>query len=190
MKSADDLIYALEQMRDRDEGSDRANFASLRRGMGQPRGAVLEASRVVQRLLDDDTPLSVEETLYVIAPLFAFHRLPYTGEPRDNIGDHFRALFDENEDPPRNVERRFIALLASEPDDLPDALRQAVSLLKSKDVPVNWRRLFRDVQQWLNRSAAGGEQRQAVRLRWSRQFWRLPARKTPSAVQQPLSEPN
>lgn len=182
MKSTNDLIYGLEALRDRD---DRGSLASLRRGLGQPPGAVVEVSRVVEHMLDEHDPPWTRDTLYVIAPLFAFHRSPHEGKRDSNMGDHFRALVGENEEPPANVERRFMALLSSEPDDLPDTLRQAVSLLKSKPVPVNWRRLFDDVQAWLREGATGEEARQEIRLRWSRQFWRprLPDKKSGDAQQ-------
>ena len=171
MKEPLDLIRELERLR---EQNDRATLASLRRGMGQPPGTVVETSRVVEHMLDEDDPPWVRDTLYLIAPLFAFHPASETGERWSNMGSHFRRLFGENEEPPTNIERRFMALLTSEPDDLPDVLRQAISLLKSKDVPVNWLRLFEDVQRWLDSRPEGEERRQEVRLRWSRSFWRLP----------------
>ena len=185
MKKTYELISALERLRD---NNDRARLASLRRGLGQPPGAVPEASRVIEHMLDEDDPPWIADTLYVIAPLFALHQMSDNSKRWSNMGDHFRALFGEGEDPPPNVERRFLALLASEPDDLPDALRQAVSLLKPKEVAVNWRRLFDDVKKWLDRSPEGEEKRQEVRLRWSRSFWRLSSKKTDSDSQQAQSE--
>jgi CRISPR system Cascade subunit CasB len=170
MKKAYELIGALERLHD---SNDRAKLASLRRGLGQPPGSALEASRVIERMLDEDDPPWIVDTLYVIAPLFAFHPMSERGNRRSNMGDHFRSLFGKDEEPPPNVERRFMALLSSAPDDLPDALRQAVSLLKQKEIAVNWRRLFDDVRNWLDRRPEGEEKRQEVRLGWSRRFWRL-----------------
>lgn len=172
MKQSYELIRALERMW---EADDRATLASLRRGMGQRPGSVLETSRIVEHMLDEDDPEYVRETLYIIAPLFAYHPASDDGNRwQSNMGSHFRSLSGENEDPPANVERRFMALLASEPDDLPDTLRQAISLLKSKPVPVNWRNLFDDVQAWIDRRTEGEAKRKEVRLRWSSSFWRLP----------------
>ena len=185
MKKTYELIGALERLHD---NNDRARLASLRRGLGQPPGAVPEASRVIEHMLDEDDPPWIADTLYVVAPLFALHQMSDTGNRWSNMGDHFRALFGKDEDPPSNVERRFLALLSSEPDDLPDALRQAVSLLKSKDVTVNWHRLFDDVQKWLDRRPEGEEKRQEVRLRWSCHFWRLSGQQTGSDSQQAETE--
>jgi len=182
MKQPYELVYALQRLHDMD---DRASLASLRRGMGQPPGSVLETSRIVERMLDEDDRDYVRETLYVIAPLFAHHPASESGKRwESNMGSHFRELAGESEQPPANVERRFMALLASEPGDLPDTLRQAISLLKSKDVRVNWLTLFDDVQAWLDRRPTGEAKRQEVRLRWSRSFWSKP---TPTTAASPQS---
>ena len=181
MKQPYELIRGLERLC---EQEDRAALASLRRGMGQPPGAVLETSRIVEHMLDEDDQDYIRETLYVIAPLFAYHPASEAGDRwKINMGSHFRKLFGENEEPPANVERRFMALLSSEPDDLPDTLRQAVSLLKSKDESVNWLNLFDDVQKWLDRRPEGERRRKEVRLRWARSFWRLRLADTKSSVE-------
>ena len=65
------------------------------------------------------------------------------------------------------LERRFTALLAAHPDDLPDYLRQAVSFLKSKDVPINWNQLLWDLQDWDKRE----DPKYSVQKKWARAFW-------------------
>lgn len=169
MTETDPLIRYLEENRD-----DRAMMASLRRGLGQTAGVVPEVSRVIQRRLAPDAPPWLESAYYLIAPLFAFHS---TEGGTGNVGNHFRALCAPGEEPPTNVERRFTALLASDPDDLDDVLRQAVSLLKSKDVPVNWHELLRDVQEWKHPNE---ERRVRVQKKWSRAFWRAPQSASPT----------
>lgn len=62
------------------------------------------------------------------------------------------------------LERRFTALLAAHPDDLPDYLRQAVSFLKSKDVPINWNQLIWDLQKW-------NDEDRRIQKEWARSFW-------------------
>jgi len=179
MNDASRLIAQLESLHER---ADRGALASLRRGLGQPPGRVIEVSRIVERMLTEADPPRLRDTLYVVAPLFAFH--PDGGRSGD-MGAHFRALVEPGADPPPNVERRFVALLSSEPDDLPDALRQAVSLLKAKPVAVNWRQLFADVEDWLRQDEPGDRSRQDVRLRWARNFWRL----SPAASAAPTAAP-
>jgi CRISPR system Cascade subunit CasB len=150
-------LYAL---RDND---DRGALAHLRRGMGQPPCSNIETASVVERQLAAGTREDVRNACYIVGPLFALHDLDGGSS---NMGRHFRELGDPGQDPPPNVEKRFKALLASEKDELPDALRQAVALLKSKGVPVNWFQLAQDVQSW-----HFDEGRESVRKRWARSFW-------------------
>jgi CRISPR system Cascade subunit CasB len=158
MTEIDPLIQMLESMRDRE---DRAGLAQLRRGLGQT-AATPEVSRIVQRVMSESTPPWRESACYVVAPLFALH--PVAGG-RGNLGDHVRALAPTGEPPP-NVERRFVGLLACDGEELPDALRQAVMLLKSNGVPVAWDRLLKDVQAWEHPD-------RYVQRNWSRSFWRM-----------------
>jgi len=144
--------------------NDRAAMASLRRGLAQPRS--VEVSRIVQQWLSEDSPRWLEDTCYSIAPLFALHHddIAQSG----NMGNHFRDMCDDPSEPPPNIERRFMQLLASDANSLDDLLRQAISLLKSKGVAVNWQRLFSDVGWWKQNA----DSRDRVRLEWSRKFWR------------------
>jgi CRISPR system Cascade subunit CasB len=162
-------MYAL---RDND---DRGALASLRRGMGQPPGAVIETARIVERQLAQGTPESVRAACYVVGPLFALHD---DESGTGNLGNHFRKLCGEvkpNEELPKNVERRFKSLLESDRDELPDALRQAVTRLKAEAVPVNWFQLAQDVKDW--QFEAG---RERVRKSWSRSFWNEPRSSKPT----------
>ena len=64
------------------------------------------------------------------------------------------------------AEKLDVLALAAHPDDLGDYLRQAVSFLKSEDVPVNWHQLLLDVMRWSH-----PEMRVTVQQRWARGFW-------------------
>jgi|GEM_PF-2249780 len=148
------------------KNDDRAALASLRRGMGQKPGSVIETARIVERQLMHNTPEPVRTACYIVGSLFALH--DETGGMGD-MGNHFRKLCGEvkpGDELPRNIERRFKALLESDTDELPDALRQAVTLLKSKGVAVNWFQLAQDAQGW--HFEAG---RERVIKSWSRSFW-------------------
>ncbi len=160
--------------------NDRAMLAALRRGLGQSPGAVPDVSKYVQPWLADNAPAYVEEAYYLIAPLFALH--PIAGGC-GNMGAHFAALCDPDREPPSSVERRFILLLSAHPEDLPDCLRQAVGLLKSKQVPVNWRTLLKDVLDWKRPDEAG---RIRVRRKWSRDFWRRRDKTAPTPQGEPI----
>lgn len=155
----DPFVEFLERNRD-----DRAMMASLRRGLAQPRCP--EVSRIVQCWLSEDSPRWLEDAYYSVAPLFGLHHDDIAN--KGNMGSHFRDLCDDPSDPPSSVERRLMQLLACDAESLDDLLRQAVSLLKSKDVAVNWQQLLDDVMAWKHND----DRRDNARLRWSRAFWR------------------
>lgn len=143
------------------EGGDRGALASLRRGLGQPPGTVADMYRYVEPFLGQERSVGFKESaFYLVAALFALHPLS-TGS--GNMGTHMRASDPENKSGDA-LERRFTALLAAHSDDLLDYLRQAVSFLKSKDVPINWNQLLWDLQKW------NGEDRR-IQKDWARAFW-------------------
>jgi len=149
------FIEYLEGLRD-----DRGALAALRRGLGQPPGTVADMYRYVVPWLPDDAPSWREAAHYLIAALFAYH--PDAGGT-GNMGRHFARTRDPQGDNTA-IERRFTVLLAAHPDDLDTYLRQAVSFLRSKEVPVDWNQLLTDVQAW-------GRPDRRVQRRWARAFW-------------------
>ncbi len=152
------FVQYLESKRD-----DRGALAALRRGLGRPPGTVADMYRYVVPWLPDDAPRWKKEAYYLAAALFAYH--PSTGG-RGNMGDHFARARDPQGDKTA-IERRFTALLAAHPDDLGFYLRQAVSFLKSKEVPINWHQLLSDVMNW-------GHPDRYVQQNWARTFWGHP----------------
>ena len=149
------FVAYLEGLRD-----DRGALAALRRGLGQPPGTVADMYRYVVPWLPSDAPRYREAAYYLIAALFAYHPAPgSTG----NMGQHFAHAWDAQGDNTA-LERRFTVLLAAHPDDLGDHLRQAISFLKSQDIPVNWHQLLRDVGAW-------GHPDRYVQQQWARGFW-------------------
>jgi CRISPR system Cascade subunit CasB len=101
-----------------------------------------------------------EAAYYLTAALFAYHPDPGGS---GNLGRAFRRTLDHNEDNTA-VERRFTALLTAHSDDLPFYLRQAISFLKSKEMPVDWHQLFADVSAWSHPDGY-------VQKQWARAFW-------------------
>jgi CRISPR system Cascade subunit CasB len=149
------FITYLESLRE-----DRGALAALRRGLGRPPGTVASTYPYVVRWLAADTPPWREAAYYVIASLFAYH--PAEGGT-GNMGDHFGRAREPGGDDTA-IERRFTALLAAHPDDLDAYLRQAVSFLRSKNVPINWHQLLSDVQGW-------GHESHYVQRQWAQSFW-------------------
>ena len=146
------FIAHLEALRD--QGS-RGALAALRRGLGNPPGTV--PAIYPQILPWAPQNRWTEDACYIVGPLFALHPEP-GGE--GNMGTAFATV----KDPSESLEKRFVALLNCHHDDLPNHLRQAVSLLKSKDIPVNWRRLLKDILSW-------DHEDRFVQQQWAREFW-------------------
>lgn len=152
------FIRYLQKLAD---GQERGALASLRRGLGQPPGTVADMYRYVEPFLGQERSAGYKESAYyLVAALFALHPKP---TEKGNMGTHMRACDPDSKNSDA-LERRFTALLAAHPDDLPDYLRQAVSFLKSKDVPINWNQLIWDLQK-LN------DEDRRIQKKWARSFW-------------------
>ncbi len=139
---------------------DRGALAALRRGLGQPPGTVASMYPYVVRWLPKKGHAWQEAAYYMVAALFAYH--PAAGGV-GNMGDHFARVRDPKGDNTA-VERRFTLLLAAHPDDLAFYLRQAVSFLRSREVPVNWAQLLTDILAWDHPD-------RYVQQQWARSFW-------------------
>lgn len=137
----------------------RAMLAALRRGLGAEPGdpeTVAMLPHVVPFVQDWN-----ERDIYTIASLFALH--PATTSS-GNLGDHLRRLAAD-EGNADATERRFAQLLRMRRETLEPRLRQHISILKSKDTPVNWHQLFADLRNW-------DHPKHFVQRAWARSFWR------------------
>jgi CRISPR system Cascade subunit CasB len=152
----------------------RAALAALRRGLGKRPGEAAEMHRYVLPQLRRVSPRQ-EDTYYMVAALFGLYPSrnwrPEADVRSTNLGASLRRFATEGanseEEGRRNlerVERRFVALLNSRADELPEHLRQVVSLLKTKETPIDWARLTGDLIFW-----DAGTRR--VQRDWSRSFW-------------------
>ena len=145
---------------------DLGALATLRRGLQGPPGHEPGMYKYVVPWVGEDWPRWREETHYLVAALFASHPVSW---PKDNacgqtnLGASFARMADE--DAPESVERRFTALLSTRREDLWVQLRHAVSLLKSKDVPIDWDQLLNDLRWW-------GNEEMSVQRNWAKAFWR------------------
>jgi CRISPR type I-E-associated protein CasB/Cse2 len=157
-KSEHPFVEYLEGLRE-----DRGALAALRRGLGQPPGTVADMYRYVVPWLPASARPREEAVYYLVAALFGSH--PAEGGT-GNMGEHFARTCESGSDNTA-IERRFTALLAAHPDDLGTYLRQAISFLRSKDVPVEWHQLFQDLQRW-------GYDNRPVQRKWAGAFWGRP----------------
>lgn len=155
------FIAWLESVRDsNDQSYARSALAMLRRGLGKEPGEDANVMRYVVPWLPSDTRPWAEHPYFIVAPLFALH--PLAGGA-GNMGSHLRAV-QKGKQSEEAVERRFIALLNAHEEELDWHLRQAVSLCKANQVPVNWHALFRDVRGWSHPN-------HWVQRDWAHSFW-------------------
>jgi len=168
------FITHLEGLQD-----DRGALAALRRGLGRPAGHAPTMFPYVVPFVPPKASEWQEEAYYLIAALFGFYPV---STRIGNMGSHFAQLRRQKNDG-QAVERRFIALLAAHPDDLNIHLRQAVGLLRSGEVPVNWSQLLRDTLSWNN-----PDWRADVHRRWATAFWGGPQTATSEAPARPAIE--
>ncbi len=148
------------------EREDRAPLASLRRGLGKQPGEAAEAFRFVMPMVPPNTSSRDEDLYFLIGTLFALHQVSWPASDGSAASTNFGASFARlnRELDSDSVEKRFVALLNCHQDDLQTHLRHAVSLLKSKEVPVDWPRLLRDLRGWTHDD-------RYVQRRWARAFW-------------------
>ncbi len=152
------FVAHLERLRDAD---DRAALAALRRGLGKPPGSALEMHRyVVPWLAEQERPWA-DAVHYLVASLFALHPQPGGSGSMGTALARVAASTGAE-----STERRFVGLLNCHGDDLPRHLRQAVSLAKAHDVPIDWHRLFGDLMGWNHHS-------RYVQRQWARDYWSL-----------------
>ncbi len=103
--------------------------------------------------------------LYLTAGLFAVHQMHGNSSFATAYGDVFRQRESDS------IEKRFIALLGADADNIANYLRQAVSLLKADAIAFNYAKLLRDLNQWLNPNLLA-ERRDSLRQQWARDFYR------------------
>lgn len=154
------LIQALQAL---EAKGDRATLAKLRRALGKEVGepGAIERDGWVLKHLPFDVSSRELNSCCLIASLFALHPQP---GGIGTLGNAFCHLW-KNEDEAEAVERRFIALVDSNPADLAMRVRQAVSLLKTNEIPINWGQLLRDLRNWRRVD-------RRIQRRWAEHFWR------------------
>ena len=156
MAEAHPFVAYLHSLAQREE---RGALAALRRGLGEPPGTVAAMYPYVVPWLPAEPGRWRETAYYIVAALFASHPAPGgTG----NLGTAFRRACAGEED--EATERRFTVLLAAHADDLPGHLRQAVGLLRSREIPIEWSQLMADIQRWDHPA-------RIVQKEWARAFW-------------------
>ena len=141
----------------RDEN--RAALAHLRRGLGKENAAEMfpYISGWTANISRRD-----ENAFFLIASIIGLYPTNSwkSDEKHNNLGKSLSFLKEESD----SIEKRFVALLNSDEEDLPNHLRQIISLLKSKEAPINWYLLLKDIKSWLHED-------RFVQRNWAKGFW-------------------
>ncbi len=158
----------LEYLWGLEERKDTGALAALRRGLGRMPGTTPEMHRYVARWSNGESSRWREDVFYIVAALFAFHPIHWNREKEtlSNLGDSFARLRHADGVSGEGIERRFTGLLSVHMEDLHVHLRHAVTLLKSKDIPIDWVRLLDDLKHW-------GHEDRFVQRNWAMAFWRV-----------------
>lgn len=138
------------------EKKDRAALAALRRGLGRKPG---EVSAMLPHVVPY-APNYDEDAAFLVASLFGWHPCTGQGLPMGSVMRRIWMTRKRTE----SIEQRFTALLNAHRENLPHHLRQAINLAKSEDVPIDYERLLRDINNW-------NHEKRFVQLEWARQFW-------------------
>ncbi len=158
LEQAAQFVKHLESLRD-----DRAALAALRRGLGKPPGTAMEMFPHVIPYVPSE---HAQRACFLVAALFAAY--PDAKVWGENLGASFAQL--PNRD---SAQRRFVALLRAESDELPTHLRHAIALLKAHDIPISWERLLCDID-----ARAWERPQRYVQQQWGRSFWTAPTETT------------
>ena len=157
MSDKDDKFIAFLEGLVRD--NNRAALANLRRGLGKKAWTATEMFPYIAPFLRSSYP-SEENAYFLVASLVGLN--PDAKKTDGNLG--FSIFQAQAEDKSKGIEKRFVALLNSDEEDLPSHLRLIISLLKSKEKPINWLLLLKDIKNWNN-------EKTNVRRNWARSFW-------------------
>lgn len=136
----------------------RAAMAHLRRGLGKPAGTTTEMYPYIGKFLPKEPNYKYENALYLVGSLFGLY------SDAKNTKENFGSSMLQIEGVGGSIEKRFVALLNANYEDLHQHLRQAVGLIKAKEKPINWERLFTDIMYWENDN-------RKVQQDWARGFW-------------------
>ncbi|ENO79100.1 type I-E CRISPR-associated protein Cse2/CasB [Thauera sp. 63] len=144
--------------------------AVLRRSLAFDPGAFPAAYPYVEPFLKDENSHWRRQVHYVVAALWAAHWKMGRTDPAQAIGEaiaRYAMLHHTSEQLRKgafSTERRFIALLDADADELPYRLRQMVALLKEQ--AIDFDALLTDLLRW----HAPDKRTQNL---WARQFYRM-----------------
>jgi CRISPR system Cascade subunit CasB len=164
----------------------RATLAKLRRGIGKEPGSLPELWSItleglpLEMLGEKNSPTHGERAVYTALTLFALHQQgkdlknQCMSKEREFLGYAVRKLVDKSNE--EAVSRRFhAAAMADSFEALVWHLRGLISLLRSKEIPLDYPALTQDLY-WYQIH----DMRDGIRLNWGRDFYRNQVNETVS----------
>lgn len=157
------FIAHLERLAEHDRGA----LAVLRRSLTFAPGAFPGAYPWVEPFVPPDCHEgdALRRAMHLAAGLYASHPKHVPGQ---SLARSLGRLMHERQSP--SIEKRFIALLSTDEDGVPELLRQIVRLLAADGHAVDHVALLDDLAIWLRPWAF--EARDRMRQRWARDFYR------------------
>lgn len=154
---------------------DRGALAALRKGVGEPGGWHPATAMVVDRAIGNvRLSRSEDEVLFMTAALFGLHPVvaprkeaTYPPSLLASLSTWMQMVNRISDDDRKAMDRRVLALLNADREDLLHHLRHLIGMLRGSDVGIDWLRLARDVKAW-----DLAERR--VQRAWARDWWRAP----------------
>lgn len=149
--------------RSREESKVRA---VLKRSLAFDPGVYSAAFPYVEHRLKSDDGEWKRKVYYLVAGLWAMHWRDRSGGMQ-SIASACRMLYWASDQSP-SIERRFIALIDSDEEQLPYRLRQMTALLKEYEIDFN--NLSKDLLSWNHPD-------KFIQIRWAREFYNQTAEK-------------
>ncbi|CAM5734938.1 hypothetical protein SALBM311S_12188 [Streptomyces alboniger] len=124
-------------------------------------------------VFDFDPPETEQHIWLLTAGLFALHpqSRPQEHDRKTSLGAAMGRLAKERGD---SVKRRFTQLVSVEAQAMPHYLRQALQLLRTGSVPIDFYRLLDELTELLadDPRSLNADRRQRIRLTWARDYHR------------------
>jgi len=164
------LFFSLADESKRDRGT----LAGLRKGLGEPRGWHPAVAMVVDRAIGDvHLRDSQRDVLNMTAALFSIHPNIRKREDRwgtsllDSLSQLQVSLGRTSDEDRQALDRRVMALLNADQEDVFHHLRHLIRLFRNADVAIDWIQLAYDLDSWSSTE-------RSVQRRWARQWWGAP----------------
>lgn len=118
-------------------------MAALRRSLSEAPNARTGAYPYVERFLGEEVGAWQRKSAYLVAGLWALSRAT---EQAGDVGQAAARLSKAADS--TSVEKRFLALLDADAEQLPNRLRQMIALMSSHGIAPDWHRLRRNLLNW------------------------------------------